>query len=469
MTDRRHASTALLVAGCFFMENLDGTIVITAAPRIGRALHVPPTSVGLVAVAYLVTLAILIPLSGWLTARFGARPVFLSAIAIFTLSSLACAVSGSLAELVVWRVAQGAGGAMMVPVGRLVVLSRTDKRDMLRTMSMLVWPGLVAPVIAPLAGGLITTYASWRWLFLINLPLGAIALGVAWRLIESGSMAPPGPLDRAGVGLTCGGLAGATYAAYLFSQPVVSWPQAVAFTLAAAVLLVAAARHLLATEHPLINLRTLRVATFRLAVRSGSLFWIVVAAVPFTFTLLFQDVFGWSPVKSGAVVMFVFIGNIAIKPATTPLLRRLGFRPVLIAATVGVAVTLVIAALFRVGTPLAVIALVSLLSGMCRSIGLTSFAAIAFSDTPPEQIRDANTLQATVQQLSVGFGVAAGTILLRAGRPVADGLSLGRGGAYSVAFVALAAIALMATVGALGLHPDAGSAVSRRRSAAVTP
>jgi EmrB/QacA subfamily drug resistance transporter len=467
MIEPRQRSTALLVAGCFFMENLDGTIVTTAAPRIGRALHVPSTSVGLVIAAYLVTLAVFIPLSGWMTARWGARRVFLSAIVIFTLSSLACAASANLGELVALRVVQGIGGAMMVPVGRLVVLSRTAKSDLLRVMSMLVWPALVAPVVAPLAGGLIVTYASWRWLFAINVPLGVIALAVAWRLIESVPIPAPPPLDYPGVLLTCGGLGGATYAAHLLSESRVPWPPAIGSSVAAVVLLVAAWRHLSATAHPLVNLRTLRVPTFAAAVGGGSLFWTTIAAIPFLLTLLFQDVFGWSPVKSGAVVLFVFVGNITVKPATTPLLRRFGFRTVLVGATAGAAATMVAAAFFTSDTPLVLIAVVALLNGFGRSVGLTCYSTIGFSEMPDEQMRDANTLQATAQQLSVGLGVPLAAVALRAGGPLGRLLPgpVSPGSAYTVAFVLMAAIALIATARALTLHPDAGSQVTKRSSA----
>jgi EmrB/QacA subfamily drug resistance transporter len=464
MTDARLRNTALLVAGCFFMENLDGTIVTTAAPRIGRALHVPSTSLGLVIAAYLVTLAVLIPLSGWIAARWGVRSVFLSAIAIFTLSSLACSASATFGELVAFRVLQGVGGAMMVPVGRLVVLSRTPKSQMLRTVGLLVWPALVAPVVAPLAGGVITTYASWRWLFLVNVPLGVLALAVAWRLIDSPRTEDAPPLDLAGVVLTCGGLAAATYMAYLLSQSRVPWSEVIACAVAAAVALSGATVHLLRTAHPLVNLRTLRVPTFRAALGSGSLFWTAITAVPFLLTLLFQNAFGWSPVKSGAVVLFVFAGNIGIKPATTPMLRRFGYRPVLVAATAGAAATMVAAAFFDAGTPLVVIGAVAVLNGIGRSVSLTCYSTIAFSDTPSEQIRDANTLQATAQQLAVGLGVPIGAVALRAGGAL-DGVLPGATtavSAYSVGFVLLATVALGGTVGALRLHPDAGAAVTRR-------
>ena len=216
--DARQRNTALLVSGCFFMEMLDGTIVTTASPQIARSLHAQPSEIGLVVTAYLLTLAVLIPLSGWLARRFGNRLVFLTAIAVFTLASVGCAASTSLGELVAMRVLQGAGGAMMVPVGRTMVVSMADKRDLLRITSYVVWPGLLAPVIAPLAGGLITTYASWHWIFLINVPLGIVAFCVAWRLVRgSGESAAPPPLDWAGVLLTCAGLGGLTYTAHLVS------------------------------------------------------------------------------------------------------------------------------------------------------------------------------------------------------------------------------------------------------------
>jgi EmrB/QacA subfamily drug resistance transporter len=440
------------------MEMLDGTIVTTAAPSIGRSLGVPSTSISLVISAYLVTLAVLIPASGWVAARWGARPVFLAAIAIFTLASIGCAASTSLAELVAMRIVQGVGGALMVPVGRQVVLAGAAKEELMKVISFLDWPGLVAPVFAPLVGGLITDYASWHWIFLINVPLGAIAFAAALRLIESPPVPRPPRLDRLGVLFTCVGLGGLTYAADLVSRPSQRWVVAAAIGVVAAFFLFAAVRHLLATEHPLVNLRTLRVATFRASTGGGAIFWLVVGAVPFLLPLLFQEAFDWSPVKSGAVVLLLFVGNIGIKPATTFLYGRFGFRPMLIGATVGLAASLVALAFIDASTWLVVIGLFVLAGGVARSIALTGYTTLAFSDVPEPLMRDANILQVTTQQLCAGLGAAAGAVALRIG----GSFDVSLDHSFSLAFLILAAVCLIATVGALRLDRGAGDVLRRR-------
>ncbi len=467
---RGQRNIALLVAGCFFMEMLDGTIVVTASPRIARSLHVAPAQVGLVITAYLLTLAVLIPLSGWLTRRFGNRLIFLSAIAIFTVASVACAASGSLGELVAMRVLQGAGGAMMVPVGRTMVVSAAEKRDLIRVMSYVVWPGLVAPVIAPLAGGLITTYASWHWLFLINAPLGVIAFCVAWRLVRGtgpgGAAAAPPPLDWVGVALTCAGLGGLTYAASLVSRPAPPPAQTAAFAAVSVALLAGAAWHLSRTPYPLLNLRTLRVPTFRVAQTGGFLYWFVVGAGPFLLPLLFQTQFGWSPVKSGAVTAFIFVGNVGIKPATTPLINRFGFRPLLVTSTGCMALSMAGLALISAATPLAVIAALALVSGAARSAALTVYNTVGLAEIEPAEMRDANTLAATTTQLASGLAIAAATVALRLGGPLGrllPGTATGKT-AYSVAFLLLALVAVVATAQAFRLHPHAGDSARTTRN-----
>jgi len=461
--ETRHRRTALLIAGCFFMEMLDGTIVSTAAPRIGASLHTPAASVGLVITAYLLTVATLIPLSGWLTARFGPRRILLGAIALFTLASLACAASESLGELVAMRVLQGIGGAMMVPVGRMAVLGRAEKPDIPRLMAYIVWPGLVAPVLAPLLGGLITTYANWHWLFLINLPLGVVALAIAWRLVTDGPRQSPPPLDWAGVLFSCAGLAGLTWTAHLCSEAPTPWAATGGLAVLSALALAAAARHLLRTRYPLVNLRILAAPGLRASVTGGSLLWTVISAVPFLLPLLFQEVFGWSAVKSGAVVLFVFVGNIGIKPATTGLLNRYGLRWLLLVGGLVLAATMVGCAFLTPSTPVALIAVLAVVSGAARSVGLTGYTVLAVSEMPPERMNDANTLSATLSQTAAGLGVAVATVALRVGGAV----STDPGTAYGIAFGVLALIALLAAADAARLHPATGDAV--RRSAPAAP
>ena len=463
MIDTRHRRTALLIAGCFFMEMLDGTIVSTAAPQIGASLDTTAASIGLVITAYLLTVATLIPLSGWLTARFGARRILLGAIALFTLASLACAASGSLGELVAMRVLQGVGGAMMVPVGRMAVLGPAEKPDIPRLMAYIVWPGLVAPVLAPLLGGLITTYANWHWLFLINAPLGAAAFATAWRLVSDGPRQSPPPLDWAGVLLSCAGLAGLTWAAHLCSESPTPWAVTGGLAALSVLALAAAARHLLRTAHPLVNLRILATPSVRASVAGGSLLWTVVSAVPFLLPLLFQEVFGWSAVKSGAVVLFVFVGNIGIKPATTGLLNRYGLRWLLLAGGLVLAATMAGCAFLTASTPVLLIALLLTVSGAARSVGLTGYSVLAISETPPERMNDANTLSATLTQTAAGLGVAVASVALRAGAAVSGD----QGTAYGIAFGVLAVIALLAAADAARLHPATGDAV--RRPAAPAP
>jgi len=462
--DRSHRRLALLVASCFFMEMLDGTIVTTSAPRIGHSLHVSAGSISVVITAYLVTLAALIPLGGWLSARFGARRIFLTAITVFTLASLGCALSQTLGELVAMRVLQGTGGAMMVPVGRLLVLSRTEKHDLMQITAFLVWPGLLSPVIAPLLGGLITTYASWHWIFLINVPLGALALAVAFRIVPSPAEPSPSPLDVIGTVLVVGSLTAFTVTAALLSRTNPVWALDAVFGVAAVLLTIFAVRHLLHTRYPLIDLRVLRIPTLRAAVFGSLVYFSVISAGPFLVPLKLEEEFGWSPVKAGALVLFIFVGNVGIKPTTTFLYGRFGFRTVLITSTVTMAAAMAAIGFTTGTTPIELLAVLLLIVGMVRSIAATGYSTVGFGDVPPEDLRHANTLQATAQQLAGGFGVAGAAIALRLGDPLGRvfGSSHHGHGDYAVAFVLVAAVALVATVDASRLPSGAGDVMRRR-------
>ena len=413
---------ALLVSGCYFMEMLDGTIVTTAAPRIGAALHAPATEIGLVVTAYLLTLAVLIPLSGWLTRRLGNRVVFLTAIALFTGASIGCAASGSLGELVAFRVLQGAGGAMMVPVGRMMVLSKADKGDILRLTSYVVWPGLIAPVIAPLAGGLITTYASWHWIFLINAPLGVVAFALAWRLVADGrEEAVPPPLDWTGMLLTGVGLGGLTYAAHLVSMPAppVAETAAVLRRVGGA-----ARRRLLApapgaapaaqpahAEQPHVPGHPAR----RHRVHAGGRVDAVpaAAAVPDPVRLVAGQVGRADRVRLRRERGDQARHHAADQPVRVPFgAGGVRARHRRVVAALGFTTA---------STPVAVIALLALASGITRSTGFTVYTTVGLADMPAELMRDANTFAATSMQLAAGLAIAASTVALRIGGAATGG------------------------------------------------
>jgi EmrB/QacA subfamily drug resistance transporter len=454
---RRQRAIAFLVAGCFFMENLDGTIVVTAAPAIGADLGVDASSVGITVTAFLLTVAVFIPASGWLSQRFGVRRVFVIAIAVFTIASLLCALSPTLPALVAARALQGIGAALMVPVGRAAVLRVTPKKDIIRAIAILAWPGLVAPIIAPFVGGVLTTYASWHWIFLINVPLGIIAFLIALRIIPKSERMPVPRLDVSGLVLVVIALGSLVYGSTLVSE---SGIQVLGFAAATAIglaVLAVAVRHLMRVEHPLVQLRAFRYESFRIAGSSGSVYRASISAIPFLLPLLFQKAFGWSAVDAGAVLLWLFVGNLAIKPATTWLLRQFGFRRVLIAANVVGIACLIGMAFLTPEVSIAVIIPLLVLSGAARSAGFTVYATIAYSDIGPASMADANALNSTLQQLAAGFGVALGGMALAVGFAFGGGLV-----PYEVAFGAMAALLVLPLVGAIRLSRDAGSALTAR-------
>jgi EmrB/QacA subfamily drug resistance transporter len=458
--DRRRRAIALLVAGTFFMENLDGTIIATAAPAMARTFGVQSSDIGIAITSYLLTMAVLIPLSGWIAHRFGIRRVFLVAIAVFTLASTLCAAAPTLPLLVAARVLQGVGAAMMVPVGRLAVLTGIGKGEVIRAIAFLTWPALVAPVIAPALGGFFATYLGWEWIFLVNVPLGVVAFVAALRLVPAGDGIRPAGLDWWGLVLTCTAVAALVTTADLLAAEANRWGLTAALGVAGAVLLVLAVRHLVGAPHPLLNLALLRIRTFRVPHNSGGLYRLTISAVPFLLPLMFQDAFGWSAVQAGSMVLFVFLGNVAIKPATTWMLRTFGFRRVLVAATSGAALSMVLAGLLTAGMPWWLVAAVLTVGGVARSVGFTAYATITFADIDGPQMSQANTLSATIQQIAAGFGVAVGAVALRLGDTVTgtDG-DPGAVGPYRFAFFVLAALTVIAVVDAVRLDPAAGSSL----------
>jgi EmrB/QacA subfamily drug resistance transporter len=454
---------ALLVAGAYFMEILDATVIAPAAPHIAADLGVPAVAVNVAITAYVLTLAVLIPVSGWLTDRFGARRVFVVAIAVFTCASAGCAAATSLPMLVATRVLQGVGGAMMVPVGRLVVIRTTAKTDLVRAIAYLTWPALVAPLVAPGLGGILSTYASWRLIFLINVPLGLVGVLLARRVVPDVRSDDSATLDWRGFLLTATGIAALVVGMEAVAAPRPDWPVALAALAVAAALLAVTIGYLLRAHRPLLDLRILGVRTYRVTALGGSIFRAVITAIPFLLPLFFQLGFGWSAARAGLVVIALFAGNLGIKPATTPLMRRFGIRAVMLAAVAASAACLVGMAFLQASTPLLVLLALLTASGVFRSVGFTTYNTVAFADVPTDQMTSANTLMSTVQELGAGLGVAAGALLVRLGS-AAEPAGLGHDAdvPYRLAFVALAVLLAAPAVEAALLPRTAGNVVTGR-------
>ena len=463
--ERAFSAPALLVAGAFFMEFLDGTVIATALPDMARDFGVTAVELNIGISAYLITLAVLIPASGWIADRFGARAIFTLALAIFTLASVFCGLSTEVHIFVAMRILQGVGGALMVPVGRLAVLRTTPKHQLIKAIATLTWPALVAPIIGPPLGGFITRYASWHWIFFINVPLGLAAIILSLRIIPDIRETERRSFDLSGFITTSVAMVSLVTALERLGdrQPQI-WP-----TLALAALgfgcLLYSIRHFRRAAAPMVRLDALQVPTFRVTMYGGSLFRASISAVPFLLPLLFQVGFGMDPFHSGLLVLAVFVGNLTIKPATTPLIRWLGFRRLLLINGALNVCSLLACALLTPQTPVWAIMLILYLGGVFRSIQFTGVSTLAFADVPAAQMSDANTLFSTASQLAVGLGITLGAIGIRLGEQVGDWLHLTElpGISFRLSFVFIALICLVGMIDSLHLAKTAGSSVSEKK------
>lgn len=444
-----------LVTGAMFMEILDGSIIATALPSMAKSFGTSAVALNVGVSAYLLALGVFIPASGWVVERLGARTVFAAAMTLFTLTSAACGASDSFGMFVALRVLQGVAGAMMVPVGRLVVMRYMPQERLMAALSSLVWPALVAPVLGPPLGGFITTHFGWRWIFYLNLPLGIAGLIAALVLVPNARGETRRRFDLAGFVL-CGV---GTFATLSGLERMVAGVDALGLSVLAIGVagLVASVWHLRRSAAPLIDLRAWQIRTFRASLRGGNLSRMAIGATPFLLPLMFQVGFGYDAFHSGLLVLSVFAGNLAMKSVTTPILRRFGYRPVMIWNGVLCALALAACALIEADTPTLVIVLILVIGGMTRSMQFTTIGTMAFADVPKPQMSDANGLFNTISQIGMAAGITLGAFGVRGGHWVAGQWGIeGNAVDYRIAFVLMALFALIGLVDAVRLPRGAG-------------
>src|SRR5471032_2877035 len=413
MSQRRSTLIALLVAVTFFMENLDATVIATALPDIAKTFGVGAVDVNIGMSAYMLAVAVFIPISGWLADRFGSRRVFGSAIVLFSVSSLMCGWSDSLQTFVAARVLQGISGAMMVPVGRLEVRRTTEKKDLVRAISFITWPGLVAPILGPPVGGFIVTHASWPWIFYLNLPLCLLALIATLVLIPKHDEVTSRTFDFSGFLLVGVASAALLYGVELLGQSRGSLLQGMLLSGAGVILGAFAWRHMRRHAQPLLALGVVSVRTFSVCLCGGSIFRVAISTLPFLLPLMFQLAFGLSAFDAGLLVLAVFAGNLAMKPFTTRVMQRWGFRPVLMINGILGVLAIAACSLLNERMSPALILFILFVGGLSRSMQFTVFNTLAFAEIPKAQMSDASTLFSMFFQLSMAIGVAIGALLLR--------------------------------------------------------
>jgi EmrB/QacA subfamily drug resistance transporter len=454
-----------LIAGAFFMENLDGTIIATALPQMAHSFHSSAVALNLGITAYLLTLAVFIPISGWVADRFGARSVFAAAIATFTLSSLLCGAAHTLTEFTLTRILQGIGGAMMVPVGRLIVLRTTPKDKLAEAIAYITWPGLTALVVGPPLGGFITTYASWHWIFFLNLPIGIAALILTLLWVENVRSGEKHAFDSLTFLLAGFASAGAVYGMEKLGSEGVPW-QVPGLVLALSVLSGVAA---VVTAHrnpatSLIDLESMKLKTYSLSVYGASAFRIAVSVLPFLLPLMFQIAFGLNAFQSGLYLLALFAGDLTMKAFVIQALRRFGFRRLLIVNGIITAGTMALCALLSPSTATILVIAILFFHGAARSMEFTCLTTLAYAEIPPERMSRANGFLSAVMQLSLGMGVAIGAITLRL---VAH--ARGHSAAtpqlrdFHLAVLLMAFVALGPVFDSLSLPPNAGAGTSGHR------
>ena len=464
----RERIVPLIIAVALFMENMDSTVIATALPAIAKDIGANPLALKLAITSYLLSLAIFIPASGWTADRFGARAVFRAAIAVFMLGSIGCALSSSLTDFVVARIVQGMGGAMMTPVGRTVLVRSVPKRDLVNAMAWVTVPALVGPVLGPPVGGFITTYATWHWIFLINLPIGLVGIALATRFIEDFRAADLERFDLVGMLLAGIGIAGVAFGLSVLGLDFLPWTTVAALIAGGSIFIAAYVVHAKRTPAPIIDLTLFRLPTFRASVTGGFVFRLGIGALPFLLPLMLQLGFGMTPFGSGLVTFTSAIGAMGMKAAAATVLRRFGFRTILVVNCVVSAAFLAACAAFTKTTPVAAMVTVLLIGGFFRSLQFTCINTIAYAEIEPAQVSRATALVTVSRQLALSAGVAFGALVVE----LVVHYRGGTGGPlvatdFAPAFLAVAAVSTLSLIIFARLPADAGAELSGKQASDV--
>jgi EmrB/QacA subfamily drug resistance transporter len=406
-TDAAKRLLPWLVAVAFFMESLDTTILNTAVPAISAALGVAPLSMKAVLASYTLSLAVFIPISGWMADRFGTRRVFASAIGIFTLGSFLCGIAGNIHILVACRILQGVGGAMMVPVGRLTLVRTFAKSELVRTMSFVSIPALIAPMLGPIAGGLIVHYLHWRFIFFVNIPVGIAGLILVHIHLPDYREKNTPPLDIVGLILFGSGIGLLSYVLEIFGEHTLSATEMSVLLVTSLILLAGYGVHARTLAFPLLQLKLFSIRTFRAAAGGGFYTRIGIGGIPFLLPLLYQVGLGFTPIQSGLLIMPQALAAMCTKPIMPWLLRRVGYRGVLISNTVILGVLLLLFATIGLQTPVWMIVLLAFFYGAFTSLQYTSMNTLVYADITEKDTSSASSIASTMQQMSISFGVAA--------------------------------------------------------------
>jgi EmrB/QacA subfamily drug resistance transporter len=400
-----------LIAVAFFMESLDTTILNTGVPTIAAALHVAPLSMKSVLASYTLSLAVFIPISGWMADRFGTRRVFASAIGIFTLGSFLCGVSTNIHVLVACRILQGSGGAMMVPVGRLTIVRTFAKSELVRAMSFVAIPGLVGPMLGPVIGGVIVAYLPWRLLFFVNIPIGLFGLYMVYRHLPDYREEHTQPLDVTGLVLFGSGVALLSYVLEVFGEHTLSTREILGALAVSVLLLAGYGLHAMRATYPMLDLALFRIRTFRVAVSGSFLTRLGIGGIPFLFPLLYQVGLGFTPVQSGLLIMPQAFAAMSLKTTMPRILARFGYRAILVSNTLLIGVQIMLFANFGIDTPVWLIVAEVFCYGFFTSLQYTSMNTLVFADVSEEQASNASTIASTMQQMAISFGVASASLV----------------------------------------------------------